>query len=150
MGTTVSLTQLEGRRVVAADDATQIGQVKHLVLSPDARNVEAIHVAGKKQHADIVGWADISSIGSDAVMITSGTAARQPESDLDAEFVRGDVVIVGARVLDTEGYDIGTVANLEFDVESGAIVAVTTSNGSIDANRIRSLGTFALVVDPVI
>lgn len=57
MGTTVSLTQLEGRRVVATDDAKQIGQVKHLVLSPDARSVEAIHVAGKKQHADIIGGA---------------------------------------------------------------------------------------------
>ena len=55
MGTTVSLNQLEGRRVVAADDANQIGQVKHLVLSPDARHVEAVHVAGKKHKADIVG-----------------------------------------------------------------------------------------------
>jgi len=148
MGTTVSLTQLEGRRVVATDDAKQIGQVEHLVLSPDARRVEAIHVAGKKQHADIVGWADISSIGSDAVMVTSATSARQSESDANAKFVKGDVVIIGARVLDTEGYEIATVTDLQFDIDSGGIVGVTTTTGTIDANRIRSLGTFALVVDP--
>lgn len=148
MGTTVSLTQLKGRRVVATDDAKQIGQVEHLVLSPDARSVEAIHVAGKKQHADIVGWADVSSIGNDAVMVTSATSARQPESDADAKFVTGDVVIIGARVLDTEGDEIATVTDLQFDIDSGVIVGVTTTTGTIDADRIRSLGTFALVVDP--
>jgi len=39
------------------------------------------------------------------------------------------------------------VIDLDFDGDSGEIVSVTTSNGPITASRIRSLGTFALVVD---
>jgi len=147
MNTTVSLVELVGRRVVAADDANQIGQVKHIVLSLDAQRVEALHVAGKKQHADLVEWIDIVSIGRDAVMATSASAARQPVSDTDVEFVRGAVTIVRARVLDTEGYEIATVTDLLFDAESGEVVSVTTTAGPIAAARIRSLGTFALVVD---
>lgn len=147
MSNHVSLAELTGRRVVAADDATEIGQIKHLVLSRDARHVDAIHVSGKKKNADLVPWDDVSSIGHDAVMVTSATSAHQPSSGTDTEFVRGNVAIMGARVLDTEGYEIATVTDLEFDGESGDIVSVTTSAGRIEPNRIRSIGTFALVVD---
>lgn len=147
MNNGVSLAELEGRRVIAADDATEIGHAKHLVLSSDARRVEAMHVAGKRKHAELVDWADITSVGSDAVMVRSATASREPSSDTDADFVRENVTIIGSSVLDTEGYEIATVTDLEFDAESGEVLSVTTSNGRIGSDRLRSIGTFALVVD---
>ncbi len=147
MSNHVSLAELTGRRVVAADDATEIGHVRHVILSSDARRVDSVHISGKKKNADLVEWDDVASIGNDAVMVTSATSARQPSSDTDTDFVRGHVEIMGARVLDTEGYEIATVTDLEFDGESGDIVAVTSSAGRIEPNRIRSIGTFALVVD---
>jgi len=55
--------------------------------------------------------------------------------------------MVGSRVLTVEGRSAGKVVDAEFDTETGAIVRVITDNGAVDAGRVRSLGSYALVVE---
>jgi hypothetical protein len=58
------------------------------------------------------------------------------------------VAVIGARILDTAGFEHGRVADVEFDPATGAVLGIVGDGAHIDASRIRSLGTWALVVDP--
>ena len=61
--------------------------------------------------------------------------------------VKGVVTMLGTRVLDVGGRRVGTVVDVEFDIDSGGGVRVVTGQGSIEAGRLRALGFYALVVD---
>lgn len=143
-----SMSSMSGQDVVAIDTAEEIGTVKHFVVSPDGRRVERLHIDGRKKHALFAEWDDIESFGVDRVMVAAEGAPAPSEDDRDLDAVKGNIELVGARVLDTAGFEHGTVADASFDSESGEITAVTTSNGDdVAAERIHSLGSYALVVD---
>ena len=55
--------------------------------------------------------------------------------------------MLGTRVLTVDGRELGTVTDVEFDTDSGAVVRVQTDQGPIEPDRLRSLGSYALVVD---
>lgn len=66
MDTTFS--DAEGRPVVAADTAEDIGEVKGFIVDPTATRIDAIHVSGRKGRADLIAWTSIRSFGPDAVV----------------------------------------------------------------------------------
>ncbi len=138
----------EGRRVVAADTAEDLGEVKGFVVDRSASRVDAVHVSGRGRKADVIAWSSISSFGDDAVIVTSAEAAERVAEDRDKAAVKGKIVLRGARVLTTGGFEIGTVEDASFDQESGEITGVRTDQGSITGDRLRSIGSYALVVDP--
>lgn len=142
-----SVSDVLGRRVVAVEDAEEIGEVKAFVLDRSGSAVRRLHVAGRKRSAELVDWNDIESVGADAVMVGSARDVSDSSREVDDEFVKGDIEILGARVLDTAGYAVGEVTDLHFDAVTGEVVAAMTDEGRIDASRIRALGTYALVVD---
>lgn len=137
-----------GRRVIASDTADEIGEVKAFVVDRSGRSIDRVQVAGRARHARLIDWSDIATFGPDAVMVVAHDAVHEPADDRDAEVVRGNVEVLGARILDTAGFEHGTVTDLRFDPRSGDIVGVVAGDASIDRQRIRSLGTWALVVDP--
>ncbi len=147
MSDTIAVSDVLGRQVVSVADAENVGEVRALVLDHQASRVERLQVAGRKRSAELVDWNRIDGVGPDAVMIKDGGDVH-PKDDEDEPFVRGDIEIIGAMVLDTAGYDIGTVTDLHIDATTGEVMAAMTAAGRIPADRIRSLGTFALVVDP--
>jgi len=138
--------QADGRIVIASDSADTIGQVKGFVLDAAGRQIEAIHVDGRGKHASVVDWSTLTSFGVDAVMVASKSDCATVVDDHQRLAVVGDVTMVGARVLGVDGRGDGKVVDAEFDTETGAIVRVITDHGSIDADRVRSLGSYALVV----
>ena len=144
----ISMSAALGRRVIAQDTADEVGEVKAFVIDRSGRSIDRVQVAGRARHARLIDWSDIATFGPDAVMITAHDAVHEPADDRDADVVRGNVDVLGARILDTSGFEHGTVADLEFDPGSGDIVAVVAADGHIDRQRIRALGTYALVVDP--
>jgi uncharacterized protein YrrD len=144
--TTDSFKNAEGRNVVASDTAESIGSVKGFVLDPRGRRIEAIHAGGHGKRAVILPWPTISAFGADAVMAAAGAGASI-ENDHQKAAVKGVVSMPGSRVLTVDGRQIGTVADVEFDTGSGAVVRVITDHGAVDAHRFRSLGSYALVVD---
>lgn len=145
--TNESVNAILGRSVVGADDALELGEVKAVVLDRAASTVQRLQVAGSKRSPEMVEWDDIENLGADAIMVRSSDSVHDSDDDADADYVRGDIEIIGARVLDTAGYAIGTVEDVTFDAASGAVIAAQTDQGTIPSDRIRSLGTYALVVD---
>lgn len=145
--TTDTFRNVEGRKVIASGTAESIGSVKGFVLDAAGRTIESIHVDGHGKRAGILAWPTVQAFGADAVMAAAGVEPATIDNDHQKAAVKGVVSMLGSRVLTVDGREIGTVDDVEFDTGSGAVVRVTTDHGPIDAHRLRSLGSYALVVD---
>ncbi|MEO5723215.1 MAG: PRC-barrel domain-containing protein [Ilumatobacteraceae bacterium] len=145
--TTDTFSHVEGRGVVASDSAESIGSVKGFVLDARGRQIEAIHIDGRGRKAAIINWSAVEAFGADAVMATSGADPSTIDNEHQRLAVKGVVTMLGTRVLQVDGREVGTVTDVEFDTDSGAVVRVQTDQGPIEPDRLRSLGSYALVVD---
>ena len=140
------LSEVLGRRVVATDTVADLGEVKTLVPNQSGRTIDGIHVSGGKRHPELVNWSDVDAVGPDAVMVSSADALAEWTDDRTDEAVRGHVDFLGSTILSTDGAILGTVSDVHFDEDDGVIVGLLHEGGRIDGERIRSIGTFAVVV----
>ena len=143
---TVTLSELIDREVVSGSTAESIGEIKSLVLDRQGQRVRRVQVAGSKRSPELVEWRRIESVGSDAVLVRAETDVHDSDDNDDALYTRGEIEIVGARVLDTLGFERGAVTDLHIDAESGDVLAFMTDHGRIPTDRVESLGSYALVV----
>jgi uncharacterized protein YrrD len=140
-----------GRRVVSATSAEEIGELKAVVVDQPPRRIVAVQVAGSKRKPAMVGWSDLAGFGPDAVMVGSEDAVRRTADDAETGAARGELSLLGARVLDDAGDEHGVVDDVAFDAETGALVAVTTAGAGelgsrFEAADLLGFGTYALVV----
>lgn len=133
-----------GRSVVAVDSAENVGSVKEFVVNRPAQRIDALRIAGHRKKAKFLPWSSIRSFGTDAVVAEPGPASEQTRPADE----RVEVSLVGSRVLTTTGMVIGNVTDVRFETSDGTIVAVETDNGPIEGARLRSVGSYALVVLP--
>ncbi|MGB7980321.1 MAG: PRC-barrel domain-containing protein [Candidatus Nanopelagicales bacterium] len=136
-----------GRRVVAVDTAEDVGEVKAFVLEGSGRRITQLHVAGRKRSAELVNWSDLAGFGPDAVMVASQGAVTDSVEERADEMVRGHVSAIGARVLDTDGFEHGRVTDIEFDSADGTILAAVCEDARWPGDTIRGLGSYALIID---
>lgn len=144
---TESITEALGRRVVAADTAEELGEVKAFTVDPTGRRLTAIQVGGRKRNAQVVDWDAITAFGPDAVMVAGADRVHDVGSERVDEMVRGNVEYIGATILTTDGEIIGKVSEVHFDEASGDVTGLLGESGRIAGDRIRSLGGFAAVVE---
>lgn len=144
---TDTFVNVEGRNVVAADTAESIGAVMGFVLEPSGRAIEAIHVDGHGKRSLLLPWPSVQAFGPDAVMATAGAAPSTIDNEHQKAAVKGKVTMLSTRVLSVEGRECGTVRDVEFDSATGAVVRVITEHGAVEVDRLRSLGSYALVVN---
>ncbi len=143
-----TFTSAIGRKVVDAATADDVGKIKTFVVDQTGRRITRLQVAGTKRHPQMVDWADVSSFGEDVVLIASRSALHEPGEERTTDIVKGHVEYVGARILTVEGVERGTVDDVHFDAETGDVKALMGDEvGRVDAARIRSLGTYAAVID---
>ena len=141
-------SHVTGRSVVATDTAETIGSVKGFILDRAGRNIEAIHIDGHGKRALVLPWSSVNSFGADAVMASSGDDPATITNDHQKSAIKGDVTMIGTKVLTTGGLDIGKVEDVEFETDSGAVIRAVTGQGPLEPERFRALGSYALVVDP--
>lgn len=137
------------RPVVTADTAETIGSIKAFVMSSDGARVVSLQVVGKRRHAEFLQWSNIRSFGPDAVVSEPVTEVDLVGTDADRAYLDSKLALVGSRVLTTAGSFAGRVRDVEFDTGTGAVTVVESDEGPIDPTRLRSLGTYALVVEPL-
>lgn len=138
----------DGRSVVAADTAEDIGEIKAFIVDPTARRINAVQVAGRGKRASIVPWASIQSFGDDAVVITKADAIERVEGDHDTQVVKGNITLRGTRILTTTGFEVGTVKDVVFDTDSGELTEATTPDGRrIDASSFTAIGSYAFILE---
>lgn len=141
-----SMHETAGHRVVALDTAEEVGTVKAFVVDRSATRVERLQVAGRKKHALFADWSSLESFGEDVVMVKTADSLTESDDARDVDAAKGAISILGARILDSDGFEHGTVSDAVFDARTGDIIEVHGPDGAIDAGSIRSLGSYALVV----
>lgn len=138
-----------GRSVIDQSSADDIGEVKSFVVDRRGEKIRGVQIGGRKRKPCMVDWKHIVSFGDDAVMVTSSSDAHDAREERTTQMTKGAVEFVGARVLTTDGAEVAKVTDVHFDPESGEIEgAMTDRAGRIDSSRIRSVGAYAVVVDP--
>lgn len=136
---TETFRSADGRKVVEVGSAEDVGKVSGFSVDLAATRVESIGLAGRRHHGELVPWTSVESFGPDAVMVMV-KGVEQASEDFEPRTLRG------RRVLSTAGFELGTVDDVMFDAGTGAIVSVSTATETIAADRLQSVGSYALVV----
>lgn len=145
------LTETLGRKVVGVDDATTLGTVSGFVVRPDEPQLAALRLRRPGGRGTVLPWARVRAVGADAVMALAPSDSGEDDADegggrvLSKHAVKHGEVL-GKRVLTELGDDVGEVTDVEFDPESGALLGVLVGEESLDAGRMRGLGSYALVL----
>ncbi|HEX6254970.1 MAG TPA: PRC-barrel domain-containing protein [Euzebyales bacterium] len=132
--------------VYTRDAADEIGHVIRYVIMPGAHHVAAVHVAGRKRRAQLVDWSSIVGFGPDAVVVDSADSLRPAAGDHEQRVVAGDLDLLGRRVLTDGGYEIGELADVDFDESSGVLELIRTTHTAVGGDGLLAIGPYAVIV----
>ncbi len=115
------------RQVVDLESATTIGRVRDATLDLEHRSVSGFVLRSSPSSADWLPWEAVISIGSDAITVQSvRTLTEQPKQPRS---VSVDDVLA-SRVLSDRGVLMASVAEIDFDSETGLLTTITLADGS--------------------
>lgn len=132
--------------VYSRDSADEIGHVIRFVVTPGTHRVAAVHVAGRRRRAQLVDWSSIVGFGPDAVVVDSADSLRPAGNDHEQRVAAGDLDVPGRRVLTDGGYEIGEVADIDFDESSGVLELIRTTRTTVGGDGLLVIGPYAVVV----
>jgi uncharacterized protein YrrD len=135
----------QGRKVVSRATAEALGALTHLLIDSGHCQVRAL-VVGSGRHARLIDWEHVSGFGPDAVMVESHEVLRPPAGDHEQAAVEGKLELVGKRALSERGNEKGSITDVEFDPESGAIGAVLIGEERVPPTDVLGLGSYAAVL----
>ena len=141
-----SFTAAVGRRVVSRASAVEVGALSRLVVDVATGQVTAL-VVDKGRKARIVEWAALSGFGPDAVMVADEAAVRPPADDREKAAVGGAFELVGKRALTDLGTELGTVEDVLFDPQTGAVEKLLVGSCQYPASSLLGNGSYAAVLD---
>ncbi len=135
-----------GHPVVATGNAEQLGQTSGVAVDPASSKIVAVHVGGSKGSARFVPWEQVSSFGTDAVMVEDASVVRETSGPFEQRVADGDGDLLAKRVLTDGGDELGTVDDVDFDPADGRLESLHVGSESIDAERLLGIGAYAVVV----
>ncbi|MGA8210587.1 MAG: PRC-barrel domain-containing protein [Nocardioidaceae bacterium] len=134
----------KGHKVVSTGTADTVGRVKELVVDPASRSVVALRLR-KTDSGNVLAWSDLTGFGTEAVTV----------SDADRIGDGGDLQplldkrhrLVGKRVLTAGGDELGSVADVDFDLDTGSVTTLLLKDGAdVAGSRLLGVGSYAVVV----
>jgi uncharacterized protein YrrD len=123
-----------GNDVLTKEDGRKLHNVKDLIVDPDARAIAALLVdeGGLLSSSKVVPVDAIERFGKDAVLITDAStvlsASKYPK--VNAVIGRNET-LVGKRVYSESGQQHGTISDIYFEEETGAILGYEVSGGGL-------------------
>ncbi len=133
-------------KVMSTQSATTVAKVAGFIVDPAGPRVLALRLAKTHGNGDTLHWEDLVGFGPDAVTV-AGEDALTTARGRAAELSGKQFELLGKRVLDDRGDEVGQVQDLDFDPETGAITTVLTSQGPIEGDRLIGCGSYAVVVN---
>lgn len=133
-----------GRKVVSTATADQVGKVGAFVVDPVSRRVVALELK-KTDGGDTLPWENILAFGTDAVTVETVEKIGE-HSEAVGELIGKDHHLVGKRTLSDSGDELGKVADVEFDPESGTVTSLMVGDSEIAGERLVGVGSYAVVV----
>lgn len=156
-GRWMRLSSLIGRSIVDLGSGTKVGEIEDVALSPDHRSMEAYVTKGRLLHGADAFPAHGSTIGADAVTLPAGAL-----QNFDTRRVEGLPLartLAGMRLLTDTGRLIGTVKDLRFDPQTGAVLVfelegtpggffqrLVHRSNLLPATAVQQYGTDALII----
>ncbi|GGO41065.1 PRC-barrel domain-containing protein [Deinococcus humi] len=121
-----------GRQIVALDSGQHIDSVHDLIFDHQANEVLGLLVdeGGWFRAAKVVPFEMIRAIGEDAIMIDSAdhvTTTRQ--DDRLADVLDSKISLIGLTLLTTDGQDLGKIADVYFDEQTGKVEGYEATGG---------------------
>jgi uncharacterized protein YrrD len=135
-----------GRKVVSRASAKELGSVSHLLVNARQRRVAAV-IIGRGKKAQLVDWAQLTGFGPDAVMVTDESALRSPSDDRERMAAAGKLELLGKRALSEQGNELGELADVTFDADTGVLEDLLIGSRRVPARSVLGSGTYAVVVD---
>ncbi|MCM4083876.1 PRC-barrel domain-containing protein [Paractinoplanes hotanensis] len=138
-------SEATGRTVLSTGTAETVGTVSGFLVDPITARVVAIRLKRTHSRGDTVHWPDLTSFGVDNVTVASAdvvTAATGAAKDLDSKAAQ----LLGKRLLTDAGAEIGTVDDIDFDPDNGAVISLLNSTGNVSGDRLIGCGSYAVVV----
>jgi sporulation protein YlmC with PRC-barrel domain len=136
-------SQILRHQVVSTGTQDIVGYVDGLLVDPSTGKVAALRI-GQGLHGDTVLWDDIEGFSPYAVAVGSAGAAR-PAEGRAAELLASDHQIMGKRLVTEAGEQIGRVTDVEFDLTTGSVTRLLTTDGPIRADYLPAAGAYAAV-----
>ncbi|MEO6414027.1 MAG: PRC-barrel domain-containing protein [Pedococcus sp.] len=140
----MKFSEASGREVVSRATAETLGQVAEFVIDPQSHSIIAVTLK-KTQHGDTVLWGVLSAFGVDAVTVP-GVEVILDANDAVAALAGKNQRLLGKRVLNTDGEDLGAVADVEFDPATGRLTALLLANGAVRGELLIGIGSYAAIV----
>lgn len=138
-------TAMLGLDVVSTSTAMTIGKIKSFVVDPETSTVAALILKKTPGDAELLLYTDLISFGPDAVTV-EGEHKLCTSSPVVDHLLGKDHELKKKRVLTETGTDLGTVTDVEFAPEGGAVTALVTTEVSVDGSGLIGIGSYAVVV----
>ncbi|WP_037628713.1 PRC-barrel domain-containing protein [Streptomyces aureus] len=138
------LSEIMDRPVMDTDEAQSIGQIDSLVIAPRPAHILALRLKHTGGGGTLLTWSYVHAIGPDAVM--ARVNAREASEEDIAEHAAVCRNLLGRRVLTQRGTEIGTLQDIDFDPDSGRILNLLISSGTLPAQSLIGVGNYALVI----
>lgn len=138
-------SEAKNRKVISTAGAETVGRIKDLIVDPRTRQIAALALRKTPGDGDILPWNDMTAFGHDAITVQSPERIVKAEGDL-AILSDKDHRVLGKRVLTDRGEEIGSVSDLEFDPESGALRALLIGKDEVSGERLHGIGSYAVIV----
>ena len=107
--------------VVNTATATRVARVEGFIVLPGPPRVALLRLGKVSGAGTLLAWTDLKGFGP-------------------------DLEILGKRVLTERGMELGAVADVDFDPETGAVTSMITKTEAIAGRRLIGVGGYAVIV----
>lgn len=139
-------SQARKHDVVNIANATRVARVDGFVVRPGPARVALLRLGKVSGPGTLLAWEDLQGFGPDAVTVADDAVFRPARDALEQRAENNELEILGKRVLTERGTDLGTVTDVDFDPETGAVLTLITTAETIAGNRLIGLGGYAVVI----
>jgi len=125
-----------GLKVLSQSDGADLGNVRDLIFDHETDELLALLISDKDLFglidAQIVPWAQVLTVGPDAIVVPSSEAKiKAGENARVHSIMDRQTALSGTRVFTTEGQDLGTLADMYVDEQTGRVLGYEISTGFI-------------------
>ncbi len=126
----MNANDLKDMAVVSLEEGTKLGRVEQPMFDLAARQLGALQVKGG-DGTFILPFAQIQSIGTDAITVTSSQVTQTPSSGGQTDALLDLQALKKLKIVDQAGTFLGTLSDVDVDPLSGQITRLTAHKGGL-------------------
>jgi sporulation protein YlmC with PRC-barrel domain len=151
----MNATDIKGKAVISVTNGARLGRVDDVLFDAGSLAIAAFRVSAEGQQA-LIPFAQVQSLGSDAVMVPGDDVAQWITTSSAGEGLISFDALKGYKVLDDAGTLLGTPQALEIEptdgrlrqlqVHKGGVLGMGGQSITVPGSAIASVGADVIVV----